>query len=271
MRLPTFAPSPAFPPYGAKAGPNQETTSPAARRPALPVLGRRLPRILPLLTVFLLLAGIGSARAQDAAQETATGAMTLLALGDSLTAGYNLPQDAAFPVKLEAALRAEGLDVRVINAGVSGDTSAGGRARLDWALQDDPDGVIVELGANDGLRGIDPANTRENLDAIVTTLKDRGIPVLLAGMRAPPNLGREYEAEFNPIYGELAKAHDLLLYPFFLEGIALKPELNQADGIHPTPEGVDVIVRSILPQVKALLDRARTSNAPGSAPADGKS
>lgn len=177
-----------------------------------------------------------------------------MALGDSLTAGYGLPAEDGFTVKLEAALRALGHPVTVVNAGVSGDTSAGGLARLDWALADDPDLVIVELGANDGLRGIDPAATRSNLDAILTRLGERGLPVLLTGMYAPPNLGPEYGERFNAIYPELAEKHDVALYPFFLEGVATVSELNQDDGMHPNAAGVDVIVDGILPHVTRMLD-----------------
>lgn len=142
----------------------------------------------------------------------------ILALGDSLTAGYGLPEADAFTTRLQQALKDKGYDVQVINAGVSGDTTAGGRARLDWALGDQPDVAVVELGANDGLRGLDPASTRENLDAILTVMKERGVPTLLAGMYAPRNLGREYGDRFNAIYPELAAKHDVPLYPFFLEG-----------------------------------------------------
>ncbi len=181
--------------------------------------------------------------------------MTRIAvLGDSLTAGYGLPVGDAFPSRLEAALRAEGIAVEVLSAGVSGDTTAGGRARLDWVLADRPDAVIVELGANDGLRGIDPEATFANLDAIVARLKAERVAVLLAGMRAPPNLGREYGAAFNDIYPRLAAKHDVALYPFFLDGVAARSELNQTDGMHPNARGVAVIVERIAPYVKRLLD-----------------
>jgi len=181
--------------------------------------------------------------------------LRLLALGDSLTAGYNLPADDAFPVRLEAALRADGYNVEVINAGVSGDTSADGRTRLEWALADGapPTFAIVELGANDALRGTDPAVTRAALTDIVTRLKARKISVLLCGMLAPPNYGSDYSVRFNTIYPDLAKSLDVPLYPFFLAGVAADPRLNQADGLHPTAEGVDVIVKNILPMVEAFL------------------
>ncbi len=184
---------------------------------------------------------------------TAAGEIRLLALGDSLTAGYGLPRPDAFTTRLEASLRAAGQPVRVINAGVSGDTTAGGLARLDWALADKPDAAIVELGANDGLRGLDPVATAANLDAIVGRLKAAGVAVLVAGMKAPPNLGAEYGAAFNGIYGAVAARHGVALYPFFLDGVAADPALNQDDGIHPSAAGVAVIVERLLPHVLALL------------------
>ncbi len=177
----------------------------------------------------------------------------LLVLGDSLTAGYGLPRAQAFPARLEAALKAAGRKVEVIDAGVSGDTTAGGLARLDWALTPSPDAAIVELGANDGLRGLDPKLTYANLDAILARLKERRIKVLLAGMLAPPNLGRDYGDEFNGVFPRLAERHSVALYPFFLEGVAAEPSLNQADGLHPNAEGVEVVVRRILPEVVKLL------------------
>jgi acyl-CoA thioesterase-1 len=181
----------------------------------------------------------------------------LLVLGDSLTAGYGLPKNQAFPARLEAALRAEGVDVNVIDAGVSGDTSAGGLARLDWALGNPPPGhAIVELGANDGLRGLPPAAMERNLDAIVTRLKSRGVRVLLAGMRGPPNLGRDYVAEYEAVFPRLARKHETVFYPFFLDGIATDTALNQGDGLHPNAAGVEEIVRRILPAVRQLLGTA---------------
>jgi len=178
----------------------------------------------------------------------------ILALGDSLTAGYGLPQGEGFTEQLQQALRDRGHDVFVINGGVSGDTTAGGLARLDWALADAPDMVIVELGANDALRAIDPAASRANLDAILAELQARQIPALLAGMIAPRNLGKDYVAAFDGMYPELAARYQVPLYPFFLEGVAAEPEFNQADGIHPNAEGVAVIVAGILPEVTAMLD-----------------
>lgn len=178
----------------------------------------------------------------------------LMVLGDSLTAGYGLPSEHGFTVQLEDALREQGLDVVVLNAGVSGDTTAGGVARLDWALADAPTHVIVELGSNDALRGIDPAVARENLDTILQRLADEEIPVLLAGMLAPPNNGSEYAAEFNAIYPDLAESYDIPLYPFFLEGVATIPALNQGDRIHPNRAGVAEIVRRMVPAVSDWLE-----------------
>lgn len=183
--------------------------------------------------------------------------LKLLMLGDSLTAGYGLDKGESIPAQLQRALRAEGRDVVVINAGVSCDTSAGGLARLAWSLAENPDAVLVELGANDGLRGLDPQQTYRNLDAILRQIRDAGTPVLLAGMLAPPNLGREYGDEFNAIYPRLAKENGIPLYPFFLEGVAAVPELNQDDGIHPNAAGVGVVVRSILEPVRRLLAEAQ--------------
>jgi acyl-CoA thioesterase-1 len=179
--------------------------------------------------------------------------LTLVALGDSLTAGYGLPQGAAFPVVLEQALRARGHSVTLINAGVSGDTMTGGLDRLDWSVGEGVDGVILELGANDALRGIDPAVTEKALDAILLRLKARGIPVLLSGMRAPPNYGADFAARFDAIYARAAARHGLMLDPFFLEGVAGERGLNLADGIHPTAEGVRRIVARILPKVERFI------------------
>jgi acyl-CoA thioesterase-1 len=183
--------------------------------------------------------------------------MRIVAFGDSLMAGYGLPADAAFPVRLEAALKAKGYDVRVIGAGVSGDTASGGLARLDWAIPAGVEAAIVELGANDALRGIDPRVTRDALDAIVRRLKEKRIEVLLAGMQAPRNFGAEYTTGFDAIYADLAKKHGVLLYPFFLEGVATDPKLNLRDGLHPTAKGIDAIVGRILPAVEQLIARVR--------------
>ncbi|MEK9661179.1 MAG: arylesterase [Alphaproteobacteria bacterium] len=185
----------------------------------------------------------------------AAGTPVVVAFGDSLSAGYGVAEAEAFPAQLKRALAEKGIEVRMINAGVSGDTSAGGRARLDWMLADKPDLVIVELGANDGLRGIEPAMTRGNIDAILTRLGGDGVSVLLTGMLAPPNLGAEYGDAFNTLFAGLAEKHDVIFYPFFLDGVAANPALNQPDGIHPTAEGVAVIVERILPFVVEALKK----------------
>jgi len=181
----------------------------------------------------------------------------ILALGDSLTAGFGLPPDNAFPVKLESALKSEGLDARVIDGGVSGDTSSDGRDRLDWVLTGDVDAVIVELGANDALRGIDPGGTEAALADILARLGARRLPALLAGMRAPRNLGPDYVERFDAIYPKLAQAYNVLYYPFFLDGVAAQSDLNQEDGMHPSAKGVDIIVARILPKVEELIAEAR--------------
>ncbi|PIQ95835.1 MAG: arylesterase [Nitrospinae bacterium CG11_big_fil_rev_8_21_14_0_20_56_8] len=193
------------------------------------------------------------------AGQAAAGPVTLVVVGDSLSAGYGLAEQDAFPPKLERALRAKGHDVRVVNAGVSGDTTAGGRARLAWTLGDDVDAVILELGANDALRGLDTNQAFENLSAMLKALQSKGVPALLAGMKAPPNMGDEYVQAFDAIYPRLAGIYDVTFYPFFLAGIVGRPALNQADGMHPTPEGVDIIVANILPAVEKLLTRIRKS------------
>ena len=180
----------------------------------------------------------------------------ILDFGDSLTAGYGLPAGQAFPARLEAWLHQQGIEVRVVNAGVSGDTTAGGLARLDWALADKPDLVILALGANDALRGIEPSTVRENLDKMIGKIEASGAKVLLLGMLAPPNWGEEYRHAFDQIFPELARVHHLPLYPFFLEGVAMKPELNQTDGLHPNERGVAVLVDRIAPVVARLLRSA---------------
>lgn len=187
----------------------------------------------------------------------AGGPLRVLVLGDSLASGYGLAAADGFVAQLGRALAARGHDAVAVDAAVSGDTTAGGLARLEWALAGGADAAIVELGANDALRGIDPAASRANLDAILSRLAAEGLPVLLAGMAAPRNLGADYVAAFDGMYGELARAHGAILYPFFLEGVALQPALNQADGLHPNAEGVARMVAGILPQVEALLARAR--------------
>jgi acyl-CoA thioesterase-1 len=192
-----------------------------------------------------------------AAATAADAPVKIVALGDSLTAGLGLPGNDAFPVKLEKALKAKGIAATVANAGVSGDTASGGLARVDWSILDGTEAVILELGANDALRGIDTALTRKALDAILTRLKERKIPVLLCGMRAPPNMGADYAKAFDAIFPALAEKHDVPLYPFFLDGVAADAKLNQGDGIHPTAEGVDVIVMRIMPKIEQLIARAR--------------
>ena len=180
----------------------------------------------------------------------------LLLLGDSLTAGYGLPAEEAFPAQLERALRAKGIAVEVINAGVSGDTTAGALDRLDWALADRPTHALVALGGNDALRGLDPARMQANLAAVVGKLKEAGVKVLLAGMYAPRNLGRPYGEAFDAAFRRVAEMNEVPLYPFFLEGVATDPALNQPDGIHPNARGVAVIVGNILPAVVTLIERA---------------
>jgi acyl-CoA thioesterase-1 len=181
----------------------------------------------------------------------------IVAFGDSLMAGYQLPMSAAFPAQLEKALKAKGLNVEIANAGVSGDTASGGLSRLDWSVPDGTDAVIVELGANDMLRNVDPKVTRAALEQIVTKLKQRGIEVMLAGMRSVANYGDEYAKQFNAIYPELATTHNLVFYPFFLDGIAADAKLNQRDGLHPTEAGVETIVTRITPKVEELIARIR--------------
>lgn len=183
--------------------------------------------------------------------------ITLLALGDSLTAGLGLDPAQAFPAKLQAALKANGHDVVVMNAGVSGDTASQGAARLDWALTDDVDGVLVELGANDALRGLPTEQAEQALDEILTKLKQRSLPALLLGMKAPPNLGPDYVIKFDAIYPKLGTKYDVPLYAFFLDGVAANAKFNQSDGMHPNAQGVDEIVKRILPSVETLLTRLK--------------
>lgn len=193
--------------------------------------------------------------------EAADRPVRIVALGDSLTAGLGLPVNAAFPAKLEQALKAKGLAVEITNAGVSGDTASAGLARLDWSVPEGTDAVIVEFGANDTLRGIDPKVTRQALGGIVRRLRGRGIAVLLTGMRAAPNLGPDYGRDFEAIYSALAAENDVLFYPFFLDGVATDSKLNQRDGLHPTAAGVDAIVARILPKAEELVARARDRRA----------
>jgi len=187
----------------------------------------------------------------------ATDPIRIVVLGDSLSAGLGLPAGDAFPARLQKALKEKGIDIDISNAGVSGDTASGGRDRLDWSVPEGTEGVIVELGANDALRGIDPSVTRAALSDIVGRLKARGIAVLLCGMLAPPNYGSDFAARFNSIYPDLARSFGVALYPFFLDGVAADAKLNQADGMHPTRAGVDMIVTRIMPTVAAFLSSIR--------------
>jgi acyl-CoA thioesterase I len=205
-----------------------------------------------MLVLGMVLLTAGTALAQTPAAKV-TKPIKMVVLGDSLVAGFGLPAAAAFPARLEKSLESKGIAVNMINAGVSGDTTSGGRDRLDWSVPQGTEAVIVELGANDALRGTDPTVTRAALSDILTRLKARKVAVLLCGMLAPPNYGADYSARFNAIYPDLAKSFAVPLYPFFLEGVATQEKLNQADGLHPTAEGVDVIVKNILPTVEAFL------------------
>lgn len=221
-----------------------------------PTLAGQMVRLLALFNLWLAIAVALSAQA--AALDSSDAApIRIVAFGDSLTAGYRLKPSEAFPVQLAAALKAKGYNVEVANAGVSGDTTAAGLARLDWSVPDGTEAVILELGANDALRGIAPNVTRTNLDAIVKKLRERKIEVLVAGMKAPKNLGDDYERQFEPIFVDLAEQYGALRYPFFLDGVVLDAKLNLDDGMHPTGEGVGVIVSRILPTVEQLIERVR--------------
>lgn len=221
---------------------------------AVPSYGSRRRFVQLLCAAALLAIAAPPLRTAASAQDRP---LRIVALGDSLTAGFGLPQRAAFPAVLEAALKAKGLNVTVGNAGVSGDTATGGLDRLDWSVPAGTDAVILELGANDMLRGMSPDLTERALDAIIGKLKGRGTAVMLAGMRASPNLGADYQARFDAIYPALARKHGLLLYPFFLDGVAGLRELNQADGLHPTAAGVKVIVERMLPSVERFIGPLR--------------
>lgn len=212
-----------------------------------------MPRFQPLALILTALS-LAFSPAVTAAQTAPKAANEIVALGDSLSAGFGVGPGESFPEQLQAALVAKGYAVTVSNAGVSGDTTTGGLARLDWSVPDTAGLVILELGANDALRGIAPAISERNLDAMLKRLNERKIPVLLAGMIAPPNMGPDYAAAFNPIYARLAATYDVSLYPFFLDGSAGEAALTQADGMHPNPKGVAVIVERILPAVIKELD-----------------
>lgn len=215
--------------------------------------------MLALLTVLSCVVATATATAQDR--------VTIAALGDSLTQGYGLPPEDGFVPRLQEWLYENGHgEVEVINAGVSGDTTAGGLSRIDWTLSDDVDAVIVALGGNDVLRGIDPAASRENIEGILAAVDARGIPALIAGMQAPGNYGPDYKRDFDAIFPDLAEAHDAILYPFFLQGLTGEEggdltaarDLMQGDGIHPNAQGVRRIVEDIGPYVVRLVERARS-------------
>jgi acyl-CoA thioesterase-1 len=199
------------------------------------------------------------ATAFSGAVQAADGPVRIVVLGDSLSAGYGLPADAVFPAQLARALKAKGIAAEIGNAGVSGDTASGGLGRLDWSVPEGTEGVILELGANDALRGVDPKVTRAALEKIVARLKERKIAVLLAGMRAPRNMGADYVREFDVIFPSLASAHGLIFYPFFLEGVAADTKLNLPDGLHPTAAGIEVMVKNIMPKVEELIARVRAA------------
>jgi acyl-CoA thioesterase I len=229
-----------------------------ASRIAVGVCGRAAKAIAGIAAMVALFAAIALAAPALAAERP----VKIVALGDSLTAGFGIAAEDAFPVKLERALKAKGYAVEVLNSGVSGDTAAGGLARLDWSVPEGTDAVIVELGANDALRGMDPEATRRALDEILRRLKARRIVVLLAGMRAPPNMGADYVRRFDAIYADLADRHDVILYPFFLDRVAADAALNQRDGIHPTAAGIDVIVRGLLPQAEEVVRKVLEARKP---------
>src|SRR5262245_50934537 len=212
------------------------------------------------LATAVVAAGMLLAASGLPASQATAATPVIVAFGDSLTAGLGLPEKDSFPAQLERALKGRGQEVKVVNAGVSGDTAATGLARLDWALPDDASAVIIELGANDALQGLDPAATKATLEKIITEVKRRGLPILLAGMEAPPNLGKDYADKFRAIYQDLAQHYDLVFYPFFLEGVVLDERYMQDDGLHPNAAGVARIVNLILPKVEDLLARANAKS-----------
>ncbi|HWV43105.1 arylesterase [Pseudorhodoplanes sp.] len=209
-----------------------------------------------LTVALLMLTGLVASTTSPAAAQDGT-PLKIVAFGDSLTAGYGLPAQDAFPAKLQAALKAKGHNVEIENAGVSGDTASGGLSRLDWSIPDGTDAVIVELGANDMLRGVDPQVTRQALDEILARLTARNIAVLFCGMRAAPNMGADFARAFESIFAELAKKYDVIFYPFFLDGVAAQAKLALRDGVHPNAAGVDIIVANIVPKAEELIARAR--------------
>lgn len=217
--------------------------------------GEVLARVKLLAAILVTIACVLTPALANAADKP----VKIVVLGDSLSAGYGLPGQSAFPSKLAAALKAKGITVEIINAGVSGDTASGGLGRLDWSVPDDAEALILELGANDALRGVNPEVTQKALEKILQKLKSRNIPVLLAGMKSPLNMGPEYVREFDDIYPVLAKKFDAVFYPFFLDGVAADAKLNQGDGIHPNAAGVDRIVERILPKVEELIARVKSA------------
>lgn len=249
---------PHLPGYRAKAAPHPSAYG--ALKAAYKYSGKCLKSLAFTLAALIWIIPGGPVWAE--AGETPKEPLEFVALGDSLTAGYQLPPGKGFAEQLGKELAEKGYNVGVMNAGVSGDTSSGGLARLDWAVGPETDAVILELGSNDALRGIDPGLTRQNLAAIIEELQSRGIAVLLAGMLAPPNMGADYERAFNPIYPGLAEEYGVLLYPFFLDGVAAEPALNLGDGMHPNEEGIEVMVERIFPTVEKLIARVREKAAP---------
>ena len=227
----------------------------------LRLINRLCEAVLGFIAKTVMIALIAAASLQPAFAQPAFAASppVLMVLGDSLVAGHGLPQGEAFPDVLGRMLIADGIDVTMVNSGVSGDTTAGGLARLNWSLASKPEAAIIVLGGNDLLRGLEPSASYENLEAIIEQLKARNVEVLLAGMQAPRNLGADYANEFDAIYQKLAQAHDILFYPFFLDGVALQPEMNLSDGMHPNQRGITHIAEKILPQAKALLARVKSA------------
>jgi acyl-CoA thioesterase-1 len=223
------------------------------RRSQFPSYGENLARVQRCVGLMLTIACVSAPLLAFAAD----GPVKIVVLGDSLSAGYGLPAEAAFPQKLAQALKAKGIAVSIANAGVSGDTASGGLDRLDWSVPDGTQAVILELGANDALRGLDPKLTETALDTILTKLEQRHIRVLLAGMQAPRNLGADYVRTFDAIFPALASRHAVVFYPFFLDGVATDAKLNQADGMHPNAAGVDIIVARIMPKVEELIAQTR--------------
>jgi acyl-CoA thioesterase-1 len=217
---------------------------------------RTAPALVVTFALSILMAvGVAAIVAPFSVSADETQPITLVAFGDSLTAGYGVKASESFPAQLQMALQAKGYKVTVVNAGVSGDTTADGLRRFDWAMQPKPDGVILELGANDALRGIDPKEPSANLDKMLASLKSLDVPVLLTGMKAPNNWGDDYVKAFDAIYTGLATKYDVPLYPFFLDGVALDPGFSQPDGLHPTASGIGEVVKRILPDVEALVQR----------------